>query len=136
MQLNWKAFETKLIDYAYRSYKEMVKEKNIQYFYAPGSEMAGSISGILMLYVADQTKPVIGFNAGDNNTLISSRGTRNQVNKGLNLSLIMKDACKKVGGSGGGHDIAAGGVIPRGTEKQFIEIVDKMVSDQLESNKM
>ncbi len=136
MQLNWKAFETKLIDYAYRSYKEMVREKNIQYFYAPGSEMAGSISGILMLYIADQTKPVIGFNAGDSNTLISSRGTRNHVNRGLNLSLIMKEACKKVGGSGGGHDIAAGGVIPRGTEKQFIEIVDKMVSEQIGSNRV
>jgi RecJ-like exonuclease len=48
----------------------------------------------------------------------------------------MKEACKKVGGSGGGHDIAAGGVIPRGTEKQFIEIVDKMVSEQIGSNRV
>ncbi|MHB1492163.1 MAG: DHHA1 domain-containing protein [Thermoplasmataceae archaeon] len=135
MMLNWKAFETKLIDYAYRSYKEISKENYIQYFYSPGSEMAGAISGILMLYIADQSKPIIGFNAGDSNTLISSRGTRNHVNRGLNLSIIMKEACKKVGGSGGGHDIAAGGVIPRGTEKQFIEIVDGMVAQQMNGKK-
>ncbi|MHB8361539.1 MAG: DHH family phosphoesterase [Thermoplasmataceae archaeon] len=133
MMINWKAFETKLIDYVYRSYKEIAREKNVQYFYAPGSEMAGSISGILMLYIADQNRPIIGFNAGDDKTLISSRGTRKQVDQGLNLSLVMKEACRKVGGSGGGHDIASGGVIPRGTEKQFLELVDTMVGNQIGS---
>ena len=33
----------------------------------------------------------------------------------------------KVEGNGGGHDIAAGGNIPRGREKQFVELVDEMV---------
>lgn len=130
---NKKIYQTRLIDYVMRSYKSLETEKNLQFFYAPGSEMAGAISGILMLYLADQTRPIIGFNAGDNFTLISSRGTRKMVEKGLNLSLIMKECTAKVGGNGGGHDIAAGGSIPRGTERQFIELADEMIGKQLEN---
>ena len=43
----------------------------------------------------------------------------------------MSAASTEVGGSGGGHDIAAGAVIPRGKEKQFVEIVNRMVTDQI-----
>ena len=132
---NRKIYETKLIDYITRSYKSMEKSKNIQFFYAPGSEMAGAISGTLMLYLADQTKPVIGFNAGDKITLVSSRGTRKMVEMGLNLSQVMKECATKVEGNGGGHDIAAGGNIPRGREKQFVELVDEMVGIQIKNIK-
>ncbi|WP_204265133.1 hypothetical protein, partial [Klebsiella aerogenes] len=45
----------------YRAKSELFPGKNVSYFYAPESEMAGAISGILMLYLADQTRPVIGF---------------------------------------------------------------------------
>jgi Single-stranded DNA-specific exonuclease len=53
------------------------------------------------------------------------------VEKGLNLSTVMSECTQKVGGSGGGHDVAAGGSIPKGTERQFIELVDQMVGLQL-----
>ncbi len=130
---NKKIYQTRLIDYVLRSSKSLEIEKNLQFFYAPGSEMAGAISGILMLYLADQTRPVIGFNAGDNFTLISSRGTRKMVERGLNLSIVMKECTARVGGSGGGHDIAAGGSIPRGTERQFIELADELIGKQMEN---
>ncbi|MCL4320459.1 MAG: DHH family phosphoesterase, partial [Candidatus Thermoplasmatota archaeon] len=132
---NKRKYETRLIDYITRSYKSITKEKNLQFFYAPGSEMAGAISGQLMLYLLDQDKPVIGFNVGDDSTLISSRGNRRMVERGLNLSKVMKECTEKVGGSGGGHDIAAGGSIPRGMERQFIEIADEMIGKQLNPNK-
>lgn len=128
---NKRKYETKLIDYITRAYKSISKEKNLQFFYAPGSEMAGAISGQLMLYLLDQDKPVIGFNVGDDNTLISSRGNRRMVENGLNLSLVMKECTMKVGGSGGGHDIAAGGSIPRGMERQFLEFADELIGIQL-----
>ncbi len=126
-----KKYDTKLIDYILRSMKSMTQEKHVQFFYAPGSEMAGAIAGQLMLYLANQTKPVIGFNVGETQTLVSSRGNRRMVEKGLNLSTVMKECAGKVGGSGGGHDIAAGGSIPKGTERQFVELVDHMVEIQL-----
>ena len=42
----------------------------------------------------------------------------------------MKESAREVGGSGGGHDIAAGAVIPRGKEKQFVEIANRLIGDQ------
>ena len=96
--------------------------------------MTGSISGILSLYLLKQDKPLIGFNAGSDNTKVSSRGTRKLVQRGLNLSTVMKEASAQVGGSGGGHDIAAGAVIPRGKEKQFVELANDMVRGQLSGN--
>ena len=131
MVKNWKVFKTKLIDYVYRSNKELFEESHLRYFYAPESEMAGAISGALMLYLAKQNKPLIGFNVGNGDTKVSSRGTRRMVKHGLNLSLVMKEAGKEVGGSGGGHDIAAGAVIPRGKEKQFLEIANNIVAGQI-----
>jgi hypothetical protein len=92
---NWKVFKTKLIDYVYRTNKELFEESHLRYFYAPESEMAGAISGALMLYLAKQNKPLIGFNVGNGDTKVSSRGTRRMVKHGLNLSLVMKEAGKK-----------------------------------------
>ena len=131
MLSNNRKYETKLIDYILRSMKSMTVEKNVQFFYAPGSELAGPIAGQLMLYLANQERPIFGFNVGDAQTFVSSRGTRRMIEKGLNLSTVMKECSEKVGGSGGGHDIAAGGSIPRGMERQFIEFADQMVGLQL-----
>ncbi|WP_297215497.1 DHH family phosphoesterase [Thermoplasma sp.] len=131
METNWKMFKTKIIDYAYRSIAEMFNTTHISYFYAPESEMAGAISGIIMLYLADQSKPVIGFSVGKDDTKVSSRGTRKLVAKGLNLSVVMREAASAVGGSGGGHDIAAGAVIPKGKEIQFLEVAEKIVESQI-----
>ncbi len=126
---NWKIFKTKLIDYAYRSNSQIFKLSNVNYFYAPESEMAGAICGILMLYLAPQDKPLVGFNVGTDDTKVSARATRRMVQKGLNLSTVLKNATQEVGGSGGGHDIAAGAVIPKGKEKVFIEAVNRIIKE-------
>ncbi|MEM0154998.1 MAG: DHH family phosphoesterase [Thermoplasmataceae archaeon] len=128
---NWRISRTKLIEYTYRVLKDIYEQDSIRYFYAPEGEMTGSISGILSLYLLKQDKPLIGFNAGSENTKVSSRGTRKLVQMGLNLSVVMREAATQVGGSGGGHDIAAGAVIPRGKEKQFVEIANDLVKGQL-----
>lgn len=125
----WKTYKTKLIDYVYRTLKEVVKLSNVQFFYSPESEMAGKISDLLMLYLVDQSKPIVGFNAGDDITKVSSRGTVKMVQKGLNLAIVMRNACEAVEGSGGGHDVAAGGTIPKGKEKEFIELVNKILKE-------
>lgn len=128
---NWRIFKTKLIEYTYRAFKEIFEEENVRYFYAPESEMAGAISGILMLYLLKQDRPLIGFNVGTDDTKVSSRGSRRQVQRGLNLSIVMRESAKEVGGSGGGHDIAAGAVIPRGKEKQFVETANRLIGEQI-----
>jgi len=64
---------------------------------------------------------------------VSSRGTKRLVKKGLDLSSIMSECSKKVGGEGGGHDIAAGALIPNGKEEEFLEEVEDMIESQLEA---
>jgi RecJ-like exonuclease len=128
---NVKIFKTKLIDYIYRARNDLKEEKYLIYFYAPESEMAGPISGAIALYAVKPDKPVIGFNTGTEDIKISSRGSRYSVNRGLNLSEVMKSACAAAGGSGGGHDIAAGGVIPKGREKQFLEAAGDAIKSQI-----
>ncbi|WP_287954687.1 DHH family phosphoesterase [Acidiplasma sp.] len=128
---NIKIYKTKLIDYIYRANSEITEEKYLRYFYAPESEMAGPIAGAIALYLMRPDKPVIGFNSGNDDIKISSRGTRALIARGLNLSEVMSIACKKAGGSGGGHDIAAGGVIPPGREKIFIEAASEIIKSQI-----
>ncbi len=131
MVANVKIFKTKLIDYIYRAKSDLKEEKYLRYFYAPESEMAGPIAGAITLYTVKPDKPVIGFNTGTEDIKISSRGSRYSVNRGLNLSEVMKAACAAAGGSGGGHDIAAGGVIPKGREKQFLETANDVIKSQI-----
>ncbi|MGC8505308.1 MAG: DHH family phosphoesterase [Thermoplasmata archaeon] len=128
---NWKIFKSKLIDYSYRAYKELFEESHLRYFYAPESEMAGSISGLMMLYLVPQDKPLIGFSVSDGTAKVSGRGTRRQVEHGLNLSVVMKNAAQANGGDGGGHDIAAGAVIPNEKVKSFVEMANSIVREQL-----
>lgn len=126
---NWRIYKTKLIDYTYRSYNQLYNMSNVNYFYSPESEMAGAVCGLLMLYLAPQDKPLVGFNVSAEDTKVSARGTRAMVKKGLNLSTVLKNATQEVGGSGGGHDIAAGAVIPKGKEKLFIESVNRILKE-------
>lgn len=135
MEEGWKTYKTQLIDYVYRSMKEIIQLSNVQFFYSPESEMAGKISDLLMLYIADQSKPIVGLNAGDDITKISSRGTTKMVEKGLDLSVVMRNACEAVEGSGGGHDVAAGGVVPKGKEKAFLELVNRILKESYPTKK-
>jgi len=60
---------------------------------------------------------------------VSSRGNQDLLRKGLNLAEALSDAAKEVGGTGGGHDIAAGAFIPVSQMNEFLKILDfKMAS--------
>jgi RecJ-like exonuclease len=43
----------------------------------------------------------------------------------------MRDAAEKCGGSGGGHDIAAGATLPLENEKKFLEETERILRGQL-----
>ena len=43
----------------------------------------------------------------------------------------MRLASEKVGGSGGGHNIAAGATVPEGREEEFLLAIDQAVLSQL-----
>lgn len=104
---------------------------NIQAVFAGDAiddKMIGTIISIAMSsepFTMD--KPILGFANSSGVSKISGRGTPDLVRRGLNLGKIMKEAAEKHGGTGGGHDIAAGAQVPLGSENAFLTSADELV---------
>ncbi len=111
----------------------IVELENIQYFHAK-DEIIDRIVGIVagMCYgKANLDKPIVAFAYTENGVKVSARATQRLVDKGVNLAQAIKIASEKVGGSGGGHRIASGAVIPRGKEDEFLRVFDRVVGEQI-----
>ena len=98
------------------------KMDNIQYFFNNDPSSSGAF--------ADRHYPIVALSKEDENVHVSSRGTRELVDLGLNLSSAMRDAGSMVGGHGGGHPVASGATIPAGKEQEFLKAVDGIVGEQ------
>jgi RecJ-like exonuclease len=112
---------------------------HLQYFDAGAGiqdTLVGVVAGMLLgsgEAGADPLLPIMAFADAEDGagTKVSARAARPLVEKGLDLSAVMRTASAAVGGSGGGHNIAAGGLIPKGSEKRFLEEAEKIIQQQL-----
>jgi RecJ-like exonuclease len=97
--------------------------------------MTGSISTILVSSgIFDPMKAVLVLaRKSEGDLKISSRGTEQLVMSGVNLGKIMQELTWKYGGTGGGHDIAAGGSVPADREREFLEELDREITSALEA---
>jgi RecJ-like exonuclease len=112
--------------------KEGVFEKDsIQFFYTDNPSYSGTWAGVGMQYLFNQEKPTIALSVQEKQTRISGRGTRYLVSKGLDLAEAFKVVAGSLEGSGGGHAVASGATIPKGTEDKFLDNVDSIVGGQL-----
>ncbi len=112
--------------------------KNLQYFHA-GDSIRETIVGIIAGMSAsiggiNRNLPIIAFAESDGDIKVSARGTQDLLHRGLNLAVALHESAKEVGGIGGGHDIAAGAKIPRGSEEEFLTILDAKIGAQLKRN--
>jgi len=112
-------------------------EEHVQWFDADDrirETIVGIVAGMAM--GADgvaRDRPILAFaNEDDEHVKVSARGTHHLVRDGLDLSVVMRDASRAVGGDGGGHDVAAGATIPRGEREAFVAEADRIVGDQLD----
>jgi RecJ-like exonuclease len=124
-------------------------EEHVQWFDA-GTRIRETIVGIVagMALGADgvrRDRPIVAFASaephstegrpeaddGDGEVKVSARGSHTLVREGLDLSTVMREAARSVGGDGGGHDVAAGATIPAGTQAAFIAAADDLIADQL-----
>lgn len=113
--------------------KEM---ENIYWFDASGvirETLVGVIAGMSYGAMDVKTgKPIIAFGLTDEGELkISGRGNYDLVRSGLKLGAGLNEACKGLGGEGGGHDIAAGAKIPPAKKEKFLKCMDGIVKRQL-----
>ncbi|NOZ76712.1 MAG: DHH family phosphoesterase [Euryarchaeota archaeon] len=110
--------------------------ENIYHFHG-GTEIheavLGTVAGMLLSSrMLEPPMPVIAFmETGDGRIKVSGRGTREMVERGLNLGRAMDHAAGKLGGEGGGHDIAAGAYIEKGREEEFLEVIDLEIGRQM-----
>lgn len=77
-------------------------------------------------------KPILAFaEKNDEEVKVSARGSHFLTGNGLDLSVVMREASRHVGGDGGGHDVAAGATIPAGKQAEFVAEADRLVGEQL-----
>ncbi|MDR0791193.1 MAG: DHH family phosphoesterase, partial [Methanomassiliicoccaceae archaeon] len=111
------------------------EKKHLQYFHAR-NEIRDTIVGIAagMILGSDGVRndiPMIAFANADDGVKVSARADKNMIIKGLDLSMAVKTAAERVGGYGGGHNIAAGATIPSGKEYDFLHIIEGIIATQL-----
>ncbi len=116
--------------------EQIQKRTYVQFFHAKNGirdTIVGIVTNMLLSTEdVDNDKPLIGFAYNEKGDVkASARATQDLVDRGLNLSAIMKKAAKELGGFGGGHNIAAGATIKKGKEEEFIEIVEREIKNQL-----
>lgn len=114
----------------------ITKRDYIQYFNGKDKirdSIIGVVAGmILVSNEVSQDLPIFAFAKSEDGIKVSARTVRKLVNKGLDLSVVMKEGAEMVGGVGGGHNIAAGALIPENCEEEFLEIAEKIVKKQIE----
>ncbi len=123
----------------------VTREEHVQWFHA-GDRIRETIVGIVagmamgndgvsrsmpILAFAEKRPDGDGTTEGGPEVKVSARGTHTLVRKGLDLSAVVGEASRAVGGDGGGHDVAAGATVPKGAEPEFVELADAIVGEQL-----
>jgi single-stranded-DNA-specific exonuclease len=94
--------------------------------------VVGTVAGMLFgSGRVDDRKPIFALAMADDGIKISGRGTRQLVDAGLDLSEVMRAASAKLGGAGGGHNIAAGATISPAKVDEFLKLANEMVGQQI-----
>lgn len=94
--------------------------------------LTGTIAGIAMNAFLDGSKATVAFHRDGEQVKVSTRGTRELVERGLDLAAACASAASAVGGSGGGHAIASGATVPAAELDAFLAELDATVGGQLE----
>lgn len=93
--------------------------------------MIGTITSIFLnSNLVDIDKPVFGFAESDGMIKISARASKDIK---INLRDIIFNATEKLKAIGGGHPYAAGALISKDKEKEFIRMVDNMIGEMIGS---
>ncbi len=121
-----------LISTIKKAQAQIKSARNFRYVLLDDSGGTGIIAGTMTRYIYPD-KPFVTLNEVEGKIKVSARGTRKLVSAGLDLAEVMREASASLGGMGGGHDIASGATIPKGTAMKFIDIVDSIIEKQLKA---
>ncbi len=107
---------------------------HIQYIYTEDKNIKsfmGTLSSIgIDLAILNPEKPVLAISRMDNLVKVSARTTLKITDKGINLGIALREASKSYNGAGGGHNVAAGAVVPYKSLDNFLNLMDDIVESQ------
>jgi len=129
MEILRREYKSKVIEGLYKMLDNLFQMEHLQYFFTDNSYLSSSLATVGSLYLLDPKKATLGLYV-DDMVHISARGSKYIVPK-VHLGDIMREAASKFGGNGGGHDIAAGATIPKGTEEEFLKEVNRLIGKSL-----
>ncbi len=105
--------------------REEVKEGFcIRYLVMENAPSASPIATVLSRYLMSD-KPIVVINVKNGKAKVSARTTE-KLSRRVNLADVMRLAAEKVGGSGGGHRVAAGANISPEKIEEFLKEVDRL----------
>lgn len=95
------------------------------------SNMIGEVLSIAIESgVIDVDKPVLGLaDRGEDRIKVSARASSECVEAGIHIGEILKEVSGELGGSGGGHDVAAAARLPRERKEEFLRKVDDLLEE-------
>ena len=105
---------------------------------AVNEKIIGTVASILSYSLPVSDKPILAFAFVEKEGVakFSARTTEAVVQKGVNLGEVMRLTSEKLGGKGGGHNIAAGAQAPMDQVDNFIKISNELVGRQLCGDKI
>ncbi len=133
---------SKALSWLYENRNKIEEYSHVQYFHGGreiNENIVGTVASIaLSSRLVKPDKPLIGFAEGDDGTIkVSARTVSRLIKVGVSLAKALKAAADEINSPyvAGGHDIAAGARIPKGSEEKFVLAVNKAIKRQLEEFK-
>lgn len=91
-------------------------------------DFIGTVTTITMSNGLFSSPVVMGVAESDKDKMkVSSRASKEAVEAGLNLGEVIEAICEEIDGEGGGHNIAAGAMIPEDQKEHFIERLNEEI---------
>lgn len=118
-------FKIEILEEVSRRRKEIREGFCIRYLVMEDAPSTSSIATIFSRYLFPE-KPLIVLNVKKDGRVKVSARTTEKIAKRLDLAEVMRLASLKVGGSGGGHRVAAGASISREKMEEFLKEVDRL----------
>lgn len=101
--------------------------RRVQWFVNKVPNMGGALAGLGVSYILDPERAAIALTPAGDVLKVSGRATRDLVSVGIDLAAAMAEAAAAVGGTGGGHPIAAGATVPADRREDFLARLDDIL---------